>query len=92
MTDRYAQTTVEIIRNKDNTFTISPKLLRSDKYFTPINLINNNGNFSIIESEKSNPEHNTNIELMRKVLKAENNYKQLVEDIQEYSGKCLRYA
>jgi hypothetical protein len=92
MTDRYAQTTLEIIRNKDNTFTISPKLLRSDKYFTPINLINNNGNFSIIESEKSNPEHNTNIELMRKVLKAENNYKQLVEDIQEYSGKSLSYA
>jgi hypothetical protein len=29
---------------------------------------------------------------MRKVLKAENNYKQLVEDIQEYSGKSLSYA
>jgi hypothetical protein len=92
MTDRYAQTTIEIIRNKDNTFTISPKLLRSDKYFDPINLINNNGIFSIIESEKSNPEQNNNIELMRKVLKSENNYKQLVEDIQEYSGKSLSYA
>jgi hypothetical protein len=92
MTDRYAQTTIEIIRNKDNTFTITPKLLRSDKYFDPINLVNNNGNFSIIESEKSNPEHNNNIELMRKVLKAENNYKQLVEDIQEYSCKSLSYA
>jgi|LakMenE01Jun11ns_1017448.scaffolds.fasta_scaffold9909213_1 hypothetical protein len=92
MTDRYAQTTLEIIRNKDNTFTISPKLLRSDKYFDPINLINNNGIFSIIESEKSNLEQNNNIELMRKVLKAENNYKQLVEDIQEYSGKSLSYA
>jgi hypothetical protein len=92
MTDRYAQTTIEIIRNKDNTFTISPKLLRSDKYFDPINLVNNNGNFSVIESEKSNPEQNNNIELMRKVLKADNNYKQLVEDIQEYSGKSLSYA
>ena len=92
MTDRYAQTTIEIIRNKDNTFTIAPKLLRSDKYFDPINLVNNNGNFSVIEGEKSKPENNTNIELMRKVLKAENNYKQLVEDIQEFSGKSLSYA
>jgi hypothetical protein len=92
MTDRYAQTTIDIIRNKDNTFTISPKLLRSDKYFDPINLINNNGNFAVIESEKSKPEQNNNIELMRKVLKAENNYKQLVEDLQEYSGKSLSYA
>lgn len=92
MTDRYAQTTIEIIRNKDNTFTISPKLLRSDKYFDPIHLINNNGNFAIIEGEKSRPEENNNIELMRKVLKAENNYKQLIEDIQEYSGKSLSYA
>lgn len=92
MTDRYAQTTIEIIRNKDNTFTISPKLLRSDKYFNPINLVNNNGNFAVIEGEKSKPEENNNIELMRKVLKAENNYKQLVEDIQEYSGKSLSYA
>ena len=92
MTDRYAQTTIEIIRNKDNTFTIAPKLLRSDKYFEPINLINNNGNFSIIESEKSNSGENNNIELMRKVLKEENNYKQLVEDIQEFTGKSLTYS
>lgn len=92
MTDRYAQTTIEIIRNKDNTFTICPKLLRSDKYFNNINLVNNNGNFAIIESEKSKPEENNNIELMRKVLNSENNYKQLVEDIQEYSGKSLSYS
>lgn len=36
--DRYAQSTLEVEKTKDNTFTLSPKLLRSAGWFDPIEL------------------------------------------------------
>jgi hypothetical protein len=89
MTDRYCQTTIEIIR-ENNGLTIAPKLLRSDKYFNPIHLINNNGNFYISENENEKTDDLT--DLARQVIKQTNDYDTLVNTVAEYSGKSKAAA
>lgn len=89
MTDRYCQSTIEIIR-ENNTLTIAPKLLRSDKYFTPIHVVNNNGNYFIEETEPEKKDDSR--ELARQIIKAVNNYETLVNTVAEYTGKSKATA
>jgi hypothetical protein len=89
MTDRYCQSTIEIIR-ENNGLTISPKLLRSDKYFEPVNLINDNGNFYVIEHETESKK--TTVDVARATIKQSNNYDELVNTVAEYTGKSKAAA
>lgn len=89
MTDRYCQSTIEITR-ENNGLTISPKLLRSDKYFNPIQLISNNGTYFVAEGE--NEKRDDTDELARQIIKQTNNYDDLVNTVAEYSGKSKAAA
>ena len=89
MTDRYCQSTIEIIR-ENNALTIAPKLLRSDKYFNPIHLINNNGNYFV--AEKENEQRDDETQLARVIIKQNNNYDELVNTVAEYTGKSKSAA
>jgi hypothetical protein len=51
--DRFAQSTLEITKNKENnSYVLSSKFMRSDTDFMPITLINVNGSFIQTDSEK----------------------------------------
>ena len=51
--DRFAQSTLDITKDKDkNTYVLSSRFMRSDSDFEPITLMNFNGLFQQIETEK----------------------------------------
>jgi len=51
--DRFAQSTLDITKDKDkNTYVLSSRFMRSDSDFIPITLMNFNGLFQQIETEK----------------------------------------
>jgi len=51
--DRFAQSTLDITKDKDkNTYVLSSRFMRSDSDFDPITLMNFNGIFQQIETEK----------------------------------------
>lgn len=51
--DRFAQSTLDITKDKDkNTYVLSSRFMRSDSDFEPITLMNFNGIFQQIETEK----------------------------------------
>jgi len=90
MTDRYCQSTIEIQRD-NNALTIAPKLLRSDKYFNPIHVVNVGGEY--IVEEKTEAEKTDDIsELARKIIQPVNDYETLVNTVAEYSGKSKAAA
>jgi KaiC/GvpD/RAD55 family RecA-like ATPase len=97
-TDRYAQSTIEIVKDKEKqTFTMSPRFLRSSEDFEPITLINNAGEWqqvSIYGSEtnetKEPVKKKTELsdrDTLHRSLYAPKTYKQLVSDLQEITGK-----
>jgi RecA-family ATPase len=90
MTDRYCQSTIEIQRD-NNALTIAPKLLRSDKYFDPIHIINQGGNYIVEQSTESEKTDDIS-ELARKIIQPTNDYNTLVDTVAEYSGKSKAAA
>lgn len=90
MTDRYCQSTIEIQRD-NNTLTIAPKLLRSDKYFNPIHVVNVGGEY-ITEQVKETEKTDDTSELARKIIQPVNEYETLVNTVAEYSGKSKAAA
>ena len=51
--DRFAQSTLDIIKEKDkNTYTLSSRFMRSDSDFEPVTLMNFQGQFQQVETEK----------------------------------------
>ena len=51
--DRFAQSTLDITKDKDaNTYTLNSRFMRSDSDFEPVTLMNFNGVFQQIESQK----------------------------------------
>jgi hypothetical protein len=102
-TDRWAQSTVEIIKDKDKkTYTMQPRFLRSSDDFEPIVLMNFDGNWQQMnyEGEKQKdqnkkPKDFTEMEhkaLLWQVLKDPVSYKELIEELQERTGKGLNYS
>jgi hypothetical protein len=101
--DRWAQSTMTITRNKENkTYTLEPKFLRSTDDFNPITLMNFNGEWMQVETEKeqepirqkrpddlSTIEHNN---LIYQVIKKPMQYKDLIEEIQAITAKGTNYA
>jgi RecA-family ATPase len=90
MTDRYCQSTIEIQRD-NNTLTIAPKLLRSDKYFNPIHIVINNGNYIVEQSEETEKTDDIG-ELARQIIQPVNDYETLVNTVAEYTGKSKASA
>ncbi len=94
-TDRYAQSTLEIVKDKEKqTFTMSPRFLRSSEDFEPITLMNNGGEWqqvSIYGNESKEPvKKKTELsdkDTLHRSLYAPKTYKQLVADLQEITGK-----
>ena len=55
--DRFAQSTLDIVKEKEkNAYVLSSRFMRSDSDFNPVTLINFNGIFQQVETEKK---HNT---------------------------------
>jgi hypothetical protein len=53
--DRFAQSTLDVTKDKDaNTYTLSSRFMRSDSDFEPVTLMNFNGVFQQIETQKQN--------------------------------------
>ena len=90
MTDRYCQSTIEIQRD-NNTLTIAPKLLRSDKYFDPIHVVNVGGEY-ITEQVKETEKTDDTSELARKIIQPVNDYETLVNTVAEFTGKSKAAA
>ena len=94
-TDRYAQSTLEIVKDKEKqTFTMSPRFLRSSEDFEPITLMNNGGEWqqvSIYGNETKEPVKKkselSDRDTLHRSLYAPKTYKQLVADLQEITGK-----
>ncbi len=94
-TDRYAQSTIEIVKDKkEQTFTMSSRFLRSSDDFEPITLINNGGEWqqvSIYGKESKEPKQKktelSDRDLLHRSLFQPKTYKILVSDLQELTGK-----
>lgn len=103
-TDRWAQSTLEIIKDKDKkTYTLQPRFLRSSDDFSPVVLMNMEGNWHQItyEGEKQKEQTTkkakdfTEMEhkaLMWQVLKDAQSYKDLIEDLQERTAKGINFS
>ena len=103
-TDRWAQSTLEIIKDKDKkTYTLQPRFLRSSDDFEPVVLMNFDGVWQKMhfESEKKTegivkkPKDLTELEhkaLIFQVLKDPQSYKDLIAEIQERSAKGINFA
>ena len=96
-TDRYAQSTIEIVKDKEKqTFTMSSRFLRSSDDFEPITLINVSGEWqqvSIYGKETKEPKQKktelSEKDLLHRSLYSPKSYKQLVNDLQELTGKGI---
>lgn len=94
-TDRYAQSTIEIVKDKkEQTFTMSSRFLRSSDDFEPITLMNNGGEWqqvSIYGKESKEPKQKKtelgDRDLLHRSLFQPKTYKILVSDLQELTGK-----
>ena len=103
-TDRWAQSTLEIIKDKDKkTYTLQPRFLRSSDDFDPIVLMNFDGNWHQMnyegESKKQEtvkkPKDYTELEhktLINQILKDPLSYKDLIAEIQERTAKGVSFA
>lgn len=103
-TDRWAQSTLEIIKDKDKkTYTLQPRFLRSSDDFEPVVLMNFEGNWQRMnfegeskrEGSTKKPKDFTEMEhkaLIFQVLKDPQPYKDLIAEIQERSAKGINFA
>lgn len=88
-TDRYCQSTIEVIRHKEkNIFSIEARFLRSDKNFDPVLLYNNKGEFYLTENEETDSDSI----LANRVLQRENNYEEVIQTIIEVTGSTKATA
>lgn len=94
MSDRYAQSTLEIVKNKEsNTYVLSAKFLRSSDDFSPIEIINVNGEWQQTYSDAkpiivSGKKEYSEMDHKRNLLTVFNgidvlSYRQLLENITE---------
>jgi hypothetical protein len=96
-TDRYAQSTIEIIKDKEKqTFTMSSRFLRSSEDFEPITLMNNAGEWHQVsiygKENKQTKQKKTELsekDLLHRSLFAPKSYKELINDLQELTGKGI---
>jgi len=94
-TDRYAQSTIEIVKDKEKqTFTMSSRFLRSSDDFEPITLMNNGGEWQQVsiygKETKETKQKKTELsekDLLHRALFAAKSYKELINDLQELTGK-----
>jgi KaiC/GvpD/RAD55 family RecA-like ATPase len=94
-TDRYAQSTIEIVKDKEKqTFTMSSRFLRSSDDFEPITLMNNGGEWQQVsiygKETKENKQKKTELnerDLLHRSLYSPKSYKELINDLQELTGK-----
>jgi hypothetical protein len=94
-TDRYAQSTIEIVKDKEKqTFTMSSRFLRSSDDFDPITLMNNGGEWQQVsiygKETKETKQKKTELsekDLLHRSLYAPKSYKELINDLQELTGK-----
>jgi hypothetical protein len=102
-TDRWAQSTLEIIKDKDKkTYTLQPRFLRSSDDFEPVVLMNFEGVWAKMQYEgerktegKTKPNDLTEMEhkaLIFQVLKDSLSYKELIAEIQERSAKGINFS
>jgi len=99
-TDRYAQSTIEIVKDKEKqTFTMSSRFLRSSDDFEPITLINVGGEWLQVsiygEISKESKHKKTELsekDLLHRSLFTPKTYKQLLNDLQEITGKGVSAA
>jgi hypothetical protein len=66
-------------------------LLRSDKYFNPIHIVINNGNYIVEQSEETEKTDDIG-ELARQIIQPVNDYETLVNTVAEYTGKSKASA
>ena len=95
-TDRYAQSTIEIVKDKEKqTFTMSSRFLRSSDDFEPVTLINSGGEWQQVsiygDGKKQKPKKTelSEKDLLHRVLYQPKKYKELVNDLQEITGKGI---
>lgn len=103
-TDRWAQSTLEIIKDKDKkTYTMQPRFLRSSDDFAPIVLMNFEGNWHQVniegESKKEQgtkkPSEYTELEhktLINQILKDPLKYKDIIAEIMERTAKGMSFS
>jgi archaellum biogenesis ATPase FlaH len=82
-TDRYCQSTIEIVKSKEqNLLSIESKFLRSDAPFEPVMLYNNKGVLHITDNEIIDDDVIT----ANKILNNQNNYDETIQNMMEMLG------
>jgi len=98
--DRFAQSTLDIVKEKDkNCYILASRFMRSDADFEPITLMNFNGTFQQVESEsktdKTKKAELTELEsksLCNNIVTIPTNYNDIINEIIERTATSKNYA
>jgi len=99
--DRFAQSTIDIIKNKEeNSYVLSSRFMRSDADFEPVTLINFNGLFQQVETNNkvdkgkkaSDLDDMESKRICNQIVVSPQNYNDILDEIIERTATSKNYA